>query len=79
MVQVVASGLIFGVGHAVWAVGHPLRFFAFPVIYTSLLGFALATIYVYSGRKLAPAIYCHALIDIVIEPGLAISAFHLTS
>lgn len=75
MVAVLLSGAVFGMAHAVWGLGHPsLRALALPVAWTTLLGLALASLYVRGGRSLGPPILAHILIDSVIEPGLILSA-----
>jgi membrane protease YdiL (CAAX protease family) len=43
-------------------------------ISTSILGAALAIVYLVSGRSLAPCIVAHFIITALIEPGLLIAA-----
>lgn len=73
--QVIVSGLVFGLAHGVWGLGRPTAILAFvaPILGTTLLGTALASVYLLGGRKLGPVILSHALIDMVIEPGLLIA------
>ncbi len=74
-VQVIASGLSFGLMHIVWgglkgnwtaAIGS--------VVATSLLGLGLAGVYLIGDRNLAPCIVSHFLVTALIEPGLLIAA-----
>jgi hypothetical protein len=75
-VQVVVSGVSFGVAHIVWgglkgswttAIGS--------VVATSILGLGLAIVYLLAGRSLAPCVLSHFLVTALIEPGLLIAAF----
>ena len=72
--QVVASGLAFGVFHAVWGVWGGWRVVWGAVSATSALGFALAGLYLISRRHLVGCIEAHFLIDLVLEPALVIFA-----
>jgi membrane protease YdiL (CAAX protease family) len=75
VLQVVISGLSFGIVHAVWGIGHPTVVnLVEPVIWTTALGLALAALYLRSGRSLGPVIVAHFVVDALIEPGLLISA-----
>lgn len=44
------------------------------MIATSLLGGALAIVYLAAGRVVAPCIWAHALINLVLEPWLLVAA-----
>jgi uncharacterized protein len=75
IIQVLASGLLFGLAHGVWgffrgslaaAIGATLA--------TGMLGLALALVYVASYRIVAPAILSHFLINAFAEPGLVLAA-----
>ena len=61
-VQVVASGVVYAALHVAWG---PLG-----ILLTLPLGLAFAGIYVYGRRSLTPVMVSHALIDLVLEPGL---------
>jgi len=75
VVQIVVSGLAFGVAHATWGLlGGHMQVAIGAATATTLLGLALACVYVIGGRSLAPCIVAHFAIDAVIEPGLALSA-----
>jgi membrane protease YdiL (CAAX protease family) len=75
VVQVLGSGLLFGLAHGVWGLlGRSLRAAASATIATGLLGTALAVVYVMSGRSLAPCIATHFLINALLEPGLVLAA-----
>lgn len=72
LIQILVSGVTFGVFHAIWGLWGGWRVVRGAVIATSLLGFALATLYVVAGRVLVPCIEAHILIDLVLEPALVI-------
>lgn len=71
--QVLASGLAFGVAHATW--GLLARSFdaaLHSVVITGILGIALAVIYLEADRSLAPCIVAHFLMTAFTEPGLMV-------
>jgi len=71
-IQVIASGLAFGVVHLIWG----MRNWKAGVnagLSTFMLGIALAVVYVVGERSLAPCIVAHFLVSALIEPGLLIS------
>jgi uncharacterized protein len=73
--QVAYSALIFGGAHAVW--GIPARNFKVALgsmIATGLLGGALAFVFLASDRVVAPCIWAHVTINLVIEPWLLLAA-----
>jgi membrane protease YdiL (CAAX protease family) len=72
-IQVVASALAFGLAHATWGLmSGSLHAAEGAAIATTVLGAALAIVYLAGGRSLAPCIVAHFLIDAVIEPGLVL-------
>ncbi|CAQ03032.1 CPBP family intramembrane glutamic endopeptidase [Clavibacter sepedonicus] len=72
--QVVVSALAFGVAHAVWgAFAGDLRLVLPTVVATTLLGGALAVVYLLADRTLLPVAIAHVAINLVIEPGLMLS------
>jgi CAAX protease family protein len=73
-IQILVSGVTFGAFHAIWGVRGGWRVVRGAVVATSLLGFALATLYIAAGRVLVPCIEAHILIDLVLEPALVIFA-----
>jgi len=73
ILQVVLSGLAFGVVHLIWGIKN-IKAGVNAFISTALLGFALAIIYLVSGRSLAPCIVAHFMITALIEPGMLIAA-----
>jgi len=79
VVQVLASGLTFGVVHAIWGVWGGWRVARGAVVATSALGFALAILYIVAGRSIVPCIIAHFLIDLVLEPALILSAVEARS
>ncbi|HLX26933.1 MAG TPA: CPBP family intramembrane glutamic endopeptidase [Casimicrobiaceae bacterium] len=75
--QVVASGLLFGVAHAGWGSlsGHAdARVLVASIVSTAILGWIYALVYVISRRTLMPVIAAHVITDAVIEPWLALVA-----
>ena len=73
VVQVVASGLTFGLVHLLWGI-RSLAAGVNAAVSTSLLGFGLAVVYIAGGRSLAPCIVAHFVISALIEPGLVLAA-----
>lgn len=76
VLQVIISGVAFGLAHTSWMLLTKRDFKATlpAIIATSILGIFLAIIYLASGRNLGPCIFAHVLINIVIEPWLMLSA-----
>ena len=76
ILQVVFSGVAFGLAHASWTLLAKRDFKGtLPAIMsTSVLGIFLAIVYLAGGRNLGPCIFAHVLINIVIEPWLMLSA-----
>jgi hypothetical protein len=75
ILQVIISGVAFGLAHTSWILAKRRFKFAIPAIMsTSILGIFLAIIYLAGGRNLGPCIFAHVLINIVIEPWLMLSA-----
>jgi uncharacterized protein len=74
--QVLSSGIAFGLAHAGWGLAGSMDVarFAQPMVWTAVLGWALAALYLRSKRSLAPVIVSHFLIDAIIEPGLLLWA-----
>jgi len=77
-VQIIVSGVAFGVVHAVWGlVGGRLRAAFMSMIFTTALGLALACVYLLAGRQLAPAAWSHILVNLAIEPWLLLGVMAL--
>jgi len=76
ILQVIISGIAFGLAHTSWTLLTKRDFKATlpAIISTSILGIFLATLYLVGGRNLGPCIFAHVLINIVIEPWLMLSA-----
>jgi hypothetical protein len=75
IVQVLYSAVIFGAVHAVWGVAaRNWKVATGSMIATGLLGAALAIVYLASDRVVAPCIWAHITINLVIEPWLLIAA-----
>ena len=76
ILQVVISGIAFGLVHTSWTLLAKRDFKATlpAILSTSVLGIFLAIIYLAGGRNLGPCIFAHVLINIVVEPWLMLSA-----
>lgn len=75
ILQVIISGIVFGLAHISWILARGDFKFAIPAILsTSVLGTHLAIIYLLGGRNLGPCIYAHAIINLIIEPWLMLSS-----
>jgi uncharacterized protein len=75
VVQILASGLLFGLAHGVWGLfGMSLRAALGATISTGLLGLMLGAVFLLAGRSLAPCICAHIAINLCIEPGLVLAA-----
>ncbi len=75
-VQVIASGLVFGLAHASWGLmtGHIVAGVG-AMIATGTLGTALGLVYVVGDRCLAPVIVAHFIVTATIQPGITFAAF----
>jgi membrane protease YdiL (CAAX protease family) len=73
VVQVIASGVAFGLVHAVWGF-KSVAAGVNAVVSTTILGAALAIVYIVGDRSLAPCVVAHILITGLIEPGLIVAA-----
>jgi membrane protease YdiL (CAAX protease family) len=74
-IQMILSGLIFGLAHSLWFLFKSEIRFAIPaMLSTSVLGFGLALVYVTGDRNIGPCIAAHVLINLVIEPWLMLSS-----
>jgi uncharacterized protein len=75
ILQVIISGVAFGLAHTSWILAKGDFKFTLPAILsTSVLGILLAIIYLVGGRNLGPCIYAHVIINIIIEPWLMLSS-----
>lgn len=75
ILQVIISGIVFGLAHTAWILFKGEFKFTFPAILsTSILGILLAITYLVGGRNLGPCIFAHILINIFIEPWLMLSS-----
>ena len=76
LVQIMVSGMIFGLAHGVWGIVTRRVWVGLKVMFaTGTVGVALAVVYVVGGRSLAPVIASHFLITASIQPGIMIAAF----
>jgi hypothetical protein len=75
ILQIVISGIAFGLSHTVWILARGDFKFTIPAILsTSMLGILLAIIYLAGGRNLGPCIFTHIMINTIIEPWLMLSS-----
>ena len=76
VLQVIISGVAFGLVHASWTLlaKHDFKATVPAIMSTSILGILLAIIYLAGGRNLGPCIFAHVLINTVVEPWLMLSA-----
>lgn len=75
ILQIIISGVAFGLAHTAWILFKGDIKFTFPAILsTSILGILLAIIYLAGGRNLGPCIFAHVLINLIIEPWLMLSS-----
>jgi hypothetical protein len=73
--QVAYSAVGFGAVHAVWGVAaRKFKVAIGSMVATGLLGAALALVYLASDRVIAPCIWAHVVINLIIEPWLLIAA-----
>jgi len=74
--QVIASGVVFGIAHASWALvtGHVVVGVG-AMIATGTLGTGLALVYILGDRSLAPVIVAHFIVTATIQPGIMFAAF----
>jgi hypothetical protein len=78
--QVALSGLIFGAAHGIWGLfGQQWRIAIGAAVATGVLGLLLAGVYLAAGRQVAPCIWSHMLINLIIEPWLIVSAVRGTN
>ena len=76
VVQVVASGLVFGLAHGVWGImTGRLSVGIGTMIATGTLGTVLGLVYVIGDRSLAPVIVAHFIVTATIQPGIMFAAF----
>ena len=76
--QIAGSGVVFGLAHAIWGLfGGNLRAFFTSMAFTTVMGVALAWLYVFAGRQVAPAVWSHILINLIIEPWLLLGVLNL--
>jgi hypothetical protein len=75
ILQVIISGIVFGLAHTSWILARGDFKFTLPAIFsTSFLGILLAVTYLVGGRNLGPCIYAHAIINLIVEPWLMLSS-----
>lgn len=75
VVQVLVSAALFAAVHSVWMVFGASWRAVLPILLSTFgLGVLMSLIYLASGRVALPAVVAHAAINLVIEPGLLLSA-----
>ena len=74
--QVFASGFVFGIAHASWAlVTGRVAVGVGAMVATGALGTLLGLVYIVGNRSLAPVIVAHFLVTATIQPGIMFAAF----
>jgi uncharacterized protein len=76
-VQVIASGVLFGIAHAGWGLfAAKVNWAALfgSIVATTILGLLFAIAYLASRRSLMPVIVGHLIMDLLIEPWLVLTA-----
>jgi membrane protease YdiL (CAAX protease family) len=73
LVQIVMSALLFAAAHVIWGVFGGWKALISALTWTSGLGGLLAVTYLAAGRDVAPCIWAHVAIDLVIEPCLLLT------
>jgi membrane protease YdiL (CAAX protease family) len=69
-VQILASGAAFGIVHSFWGIRGGIAAIIGAVRSTTLLGLALAVVFVMAGRVVFPCVVAHFAINLVLEPWL---------
>ncbi|MGD0830800.1 MAG: CPBP family intramembrane glutamic endopeptidase [Terracidiphilus sp.] len=76
IVQVIASGALFGLAHGLYGFSQGLSNGLDIVSHTALLGALFAGVYLLSRRSLMPCILCHFLNDAIVLPWVFLQMFH---
>lgn len=82
VVQVLASGLLFGFAHVGWGLlspGHHAAVLIASMVTTAVLGALYAVAYLASRRSLMPVIAGHFVMDLLIEPWLVLTTLAAAS
>ena len=75
VIQILISGIAFGVAHIIWGLfGKDRQFSKGAFIASTILGFSLAIVYLIGSRNIGPCIISHSMINIIIEPWLMLAA-----
>ncbi|QQK76002.1 CPBP family intramembrane metalloprotease [Salicibibacter cibarius] len=73
-IQVLASAIIFGLGHSAWVLlGGDLKIALPAILATIALGGLLAILYIVADRNILAPIVAHVLINLFIEPWLILA------
>ncbi len=70
VVQILASGIAFGLAHSFWGIRGGMSAVYGAVRSTTFLGLALAVVFVIAGRVVFPCVVAHFTINLVLEPWL---------
>jgi hypothetical protein len=68
--QILVSGVAFGIVHSFWGIRGGISAVVGAVRSTTLLGLALAVVFVIAGRIVFPCVVAHFVINLVLEPWL---------
>jgi uncharacterized protein len=73
--QILFSAALFGLAHGIWGIfAGKFRVAVGSILATGALGAMLAVVYLASDRAVAPCIWAHITINVIIEPWLLIAA-----
>ena len=74
LTQIALSGLLFGAAHGVWGIfGGRWRAAAGAMSATFALGAALGVVYIFADRQIAPCIWAHVALNVLLEPWLLLA------
>jgi len=76
IVQVIASGLFFGLAHSLYALNAGIHTAIDIMLHTALFGGLFAVVYLLSRRSLGPCILGHFLNDSIVLPWVFLQMFH---
>jgi membrane protease YdiL (CAAX protease family) len=75
LLQILSSAVIFGAVHAIWGIfGGQWRAALAVMVVTTLLGAALAVVYLAGDRCIGACVFAHVLINLLLEPWLIVTS-----
>ena len=76
IIQVIASGVLFGLAHALYGLSNGVSTAIDIMLHTALFGGLFAVVYLLSRRSLGPCILGHFLNDSIVLPWVFLQMFH---